>query len=312
MCIPLLSPAGGAGGLGDFALTLSGKPASAAVEVGENGGEFALAGEQLFMIPPAATARQLTVQTTPSAPFTVTLHGGDAGTVVLQSSGNADAVTFILPESTAGYRLTIVSTGTGNITVNLILTDAETVSTGAPSSAGSTDTLPVDADCVGMPNSGVNVRTGPGTDYAVISAIPTRTSVAVLGINANGGWYYVQLPNGRQGWILGVIMTIEGECEGLPTIPVSADARMAEMTETPTMTFTPTATMNTSVTPTPTATMNTSVTPTATMNTSVTPTPTATTDEMSTATYTPSFTPTGTENVSTATYTPSFTPTTSE
>ncbi|NLW06572.1 MAG: SH3 domain-containing protein [Clostridia bacterium] len=45
----------------------------------------------------------------------------------------------------------------------------------------------------------VNIRTGPGTNYDIITTLPRGTMFKFLGEAA--GWYQVQLPDGRQGWV---------------------------------------------------------------------------------------------------------------
>jgi uncharacterized protein YraI len=46
----------------------------------------------------------------------------------------------------------------------------------------------------------LNVRSGPGTTYAPILAIPRGTVVTLIGRNSSGGWLKIQLPRGTQGW----------------------------------------------------------------------------------------------------------------
>lgn len=50
-----------------------------------------------------------------------------------------------------------------------------------------------------LTTASVNLRTGPGTNYALISTMPPATQVPVTGRNANGSWYQVVF-NGQQGW----------------------------------------------------------------------------------------------------------------
>ncbi|OIQ08645.1 N-acetylmuramoyl-L-alanine amidase LytC precursor [Moorella thermoacetica] len=52
---------------------------------------------------------------------------------------------------------------------------------------------------VRITGSYVNVRTGPGTSYGVIDVLPRDTLVQLLA--TGDGWYQVQLPDGRQGWV---------------------------------------------------------------------------------------------------------------
>ena len=144
----------------------------------------------------------------------------------------------------------------------------------------------------------------PSTDYAVVGALPAGTSATVLGISEDGGWYYVQLPGGGEGWIFGVIMMVEGDCSNLPTIPVEDNTGDMQISATPTVTVSTDTEGTPTATPSPTRVSD---APTATHTPSFTPT--QNTGGGPTATYTPSYTPTVVQDQPTATYTPSYTPT---
>lgn len=47
----------------------------------------------------------------------------------------------------------------------------------------------------------LNVRSGPGLDYTVISKVTAETKLPVLAVQDR--WYQVQLPNGQTGWVAG-------------------------------------------------------------------------------------------------------------
>jgi serine/threonine protein kinase, bacterial len=53
--------------------------------------------------------------------------------------------------------------------------------------------------------SGVkNIRSGPGTNYGVVTSIPTGTRIRIISSSSDQGgylWYQVALPNGVTGWI---------------------------------------------------------------------------------------------------------------
>jgi hypothetical protein len=81
-----------------------------------------------------------------------------------------------------------------------------------------------------------NVRSGDGTNYPVVGNLLTGESAAVIGISATGsGWYYIQLENGRRGFISPTVVNISGNTLNLPTFFPPA-------TPTPTLTPTPIAT----------------------------------------------------------------------
>lgn len=64
-----------------------------------------------------------------------------------------------------------------------------------------------------------NVRAGDSTDYQVIGHLLSDQSAKVKGISAfRSGWFYIELPNGRTGFIHPNIVRTEGELTNLPRI----------------------------------------------------------------------------------------------
>ncbi len=52
----------------------------------------------------------------------------------------------------------------------------------------------------------VNLRTGPGTNFALIYQVPAGQSMTVLGRNPTGDWYHLRLANGQTGWMLAELL----------------------------------------------------------------------------------------------------------
>jgi len=50
-------------------------------------------------------------------------------------------------------------------------------------------------------NQDLNVRSGPGTAYPIVSALPGGTTVEIIGKNSDGSWWLVALDNGNSGWV---------------------------------------------------------------------------------------------------------------
>jgi uncharacterized protein YgiM (DUF1202 family) len=96
----------------------------------------------------------------------------------------------------------------------------------------------------------LNVRGGPGTDYAVLGGLEPDASVTLLAQSADGAWYQIAFPadsDGR-GWVIGEYLEIRGATEELPVAeappapaPTAAPAT-AEVTGTLTITVTATIT----------------------------------------------------------------------
>jgi len=81
--------------------------------------------------------------------------------------------------------------------------------------------------------SNVNIRSGPGTPYAIISSLRAGMSVPVQGQNANGSWYVVGISRQRQGWVAASVVRTSGDCGGLAVVAVTgATTRSGQQTTT--------------------------------------------------------------------------------
>lgn len=83
-----------------------------------------------------------------------------------------------------------------------------------------------------------NVRRGDSVAYPTVGSLLTNDRAPILGVSSSGsGWYYIQLDNGRNGFISPSVVRVEGSIIGVPAInppPVPA-------TPTPLPTATPVA-----------------------------------------------------------------------
>jgi len=71
-----------------------------------------------------------------------------------------------------------------------------------------------------VPNVALNLRTGPGTTYPVIRALPAGTSMTVLGRDASSTWLSVQLSDGAVGWVAQFLTTFVGTAPTIATLPL--------------------------------------------------------------------------------------------
>jgi hypothetical protein len=85
-----------------------------------------------------------------------------------------------------------------------------TTATNTPSATGSaTVTATIDA----------NVRTGDDVAYQVVGFLLNGQSATVLGVSSTGtGWYFIELSNGRRGFISPQVVTTSGSVAGLTRI----------------------------------------------------------------------------------------------
>ena len=66
---------------------------------------------------------------------------------------------------------------------------------------------------------GANVRRGDSTSYMVIGALREGDRAPIKGVSSwNTGWYYIELPSGRSGFIHPNIVRVEGDASGLPAV----------------------------------------------------------------------------------------------
>jgi len=64
-----------------------------------------------------------------------------------------------------------------------------------------------------------NVREGDSTVFRAIATLPNGTSARIRGISNRGtGWYYIQLDDGRLGWMSPEIVSTSGNLTGLPQV----------------------------------------------------------------------------------------------
>lgn len=63
-------------------------------------------------------------------------------------------------------------------------------------------TVMAQAGSVAAVNTGrLNVRSGPGVSFSIITSVPANTEVILVGRASSGSWVQVQLANGQQGWM---------------------------------------------------------------------------------------------------------------
>lgn len=113
---------------------------------------------------------------------------------------------------------------------------------------------PNDPTCRALTNVGLNFRTGPGTNYNIITTFTSGTLLPVIGRLGNNSWYQVQSGSTR-GWVSGnpQFVTLYGSlCSGVPVVapPATPTSNVPTTTPQPTATWTPVPTL----TPVPSAT----------------------------------------------------------
>jgi len=72
----------------------------------------------------------------------------------------------------------------------------------------------------------LNLRQGPGTNYAVVGKLTQGTQAAIIGRNAAGDWYQVRPTGGSTGWVTGTpaLVQVTGDLTTVPIVSASAPA----------------------------------------------------------------------------------------
>jgi uncharacterized protein YgiM (DUF1202 family) len=65
------------------------------------------------------------------------------------------------------------------------------------------------------------VRVGPGTDFDTLTYLEAKTVLIVLGRDLDGFWLWVQLDDGKQGWV--AVTQFPTELVDIAVIPVAPD-----------------------------------------------------------------------------------------
>lgn len=131
----------------------------------------------------------------------------------------------------------------------------------------------------------VRIRSGPGTQFAILGLLSEGQTARAIGRNADDSWWQIEFPaTGGAGWVTAEFVEVIGNATGLPVVGEAALTVTASPASTPTRTAT--ATLTASLTPTVTVTSTPTRTATATAAASLTPTVTVTSTPTQTATAT--------------------------
>ena len=79
---------------------------------------------------------------------------------------------------------------------------------------------------VAVPQTVLNLRAGPGADYALRGALAVRERLTVLGQNPAGDWFYVRTSDGLEGWVLAAYLTLS-RASGSVAAPAQAPVQQA-------------------------------------------------------------------------------------
>lgn len=145
-----------------------------------------------------------------------------------------------------------VASDPARLTVNVRESEAQVTSTPLPN-INVPNINPNDPTCRALVNTGLNLRSGPGTNFERISVLSAGTVVPIIGRTGANDWWQVRV-NTVVGWISASFTTVFGICTGVPVVatpppPTSVQPTATNTPPPPTNTLTLTP-----VPPTPTPT----------------------------------------------------------
>jgi hypothetical protein len=107
-----------------------------------------------------------------------------------------------LPDTLPGQNVTFVVFGETNLRSETI-PDADTIDR---------------VTYVARTNGGVNLRSGPGTSYAIVGSSAAGETLTIIGRNEAEDWLRVETDNQEESWVFADLVTLEGNVKALAII----------------------------------------------------------------------------------------------
>ena len=167
-------------------------------------------------------ATSLLIDATPySIDAYVELRDG-TGEIISALRSNLDSTCISVGAGDQLLELSIVAAPEVAGTINLTLSNAPCTLGTVPVEIPPTPTPQftpsvVEGVCVASSSRNVNLRSGPGTNYARLALLQARQTIQVIGQSDNGQWFTVQNDT-TQGWVSALVVTVTGPCAQLPVV----------------------------------------------------------------------------------------------
>ena len=162
----------------------------------------------------------------PDSGVLISLYDEDAGRTIATHDAGVSGVAYRFPPEQHSYRVEVRAGGEaadtaysiclGNCGGGLLSAEA----TAEPEALAATCTV------VSAAGTAVNVRSAPGTQYAVIGNLAAGQSYSALGQLSGSEWYQVSV-NGQNGWVAASVTQLEGDCANLAQVAAPANAQLA-------------------------------------------------------------------------------------
>lgn len=146
-----------------------------------------------------------------------------AGTQVQVNGANADGSWYrvTVSDGVSGWIIATYTTrddGTTPLAGGLVQIGTTTEPT-APTAATTEPTAATTEPTAYTTPARINIRRGPGTNYAIASSVPAGTALPILARNAAGDWYQVRLTGEAEPvWVYVALTRVVGAVDSLPTL----------------------------------------------------------------------------------------------
>ncbi|MBE2183583.1 MAG: SH3 domain-containing protein [Anaerolineae bacterium] len=138
-------------------------------------------------------------------------------------STNLNALLDFTPQQVGVVQLTAtafrnnVSSDPAIIEINVRQSQAQVTATLPPQPIPSIN--PNDPTCRALVNVGLNVRTGPSTNFPLITTLAAGSVVPIVGRTAANDWWQVRVNAVSIGWVASAFTTVFGNCTLIPVVP---------------------------------------------------------------------------------------------
>ena len=92
---------------------------------------------------------------------------------------------------------------------------------------------PISAAPQAVPKQNINLRDGPGTEYAVAGSAKASQALEITGKNVGGTWWQVCCVGGKPAWLAASLVTVKGDVSGV-AVPADLPAPPPSPTPAPT------------------------------------------------------------------------------
>ncbi|MCX6046642.1 MAG: SH3 domain-containing protein [Chloroflexi bacterium] len=149
--------------------------------------------------------------------------------ITVQTTDTPTVTTSAVTTPTVGVITVAAQTSPGTSTVTTTVAPAPTAEAVITSSTPTTDST---AASLTITAAGLNVRAGPGTNYAVVTKVTAGQTYPVQARNGASNWLQITLANDQLGWVSAQYVKLTGAVNALPVSTAVSAAPVGQATPT--------------------------------------------------------------------------------